>query len=50
MQQLIYSAEEPVSYVDYFLRSDVYAFEDSFEPGRIPSLGWSGNGRFAIKK
>ena len=50
MQQLIYSAEEPVSYVDYFLRSDVYAFEDSFEPGRIPALGWSGNGRFAIKK
>ncbi len=50
MRQLIYSSEEAVSYVDYFLRSDVYAFEDSFEPGRTAFRGWAGNGRLAIKE
>jgi GntR family transcriptional regulator len=47
MKQLIYSTDGPVSYVDYFLRSDVYAFEDSFESGKSFSGGWVGNGRFA---
>ncbi len=47
MKQLIYSTGGPVSYVDYFLRSDVYAFEDSFESGKSFSGGWAGNGRFA---
>ena len=50
MRQLIYSNEEAVSYVDYFLRSDVYAFEDSFEPDRMASRGWAGNGRLALKE
>lgn len=48
MQQLLYSAEAPLSYVNYFLRSDVYAFEDSFEPGRLPAAGWTGNGCLAL--
>lgn len=48
MKQLIYTADAPVSYVDYFLRSDVYAFEDSFDPGRMTAGGWAGNGRLAL--
>ena len=32
MQQLIYSGDAPVSFVSYYLRSDVYAFEDTFDP------------------
>jgi GntR family transcriptional regulator len=47
MKQLIYSGDAPVSYVYYFLRGDVYAFEDNFEPGKIPSGGWAGQGRFS---
>jgi GntR family transcriptional regulator len=50
MQQLLYSAEAPLSCVDYYLRSDVYAFEDSFEPGRIPAAGWIGNGAVALNR
>ena len=50
MRQLIYSRAEPVSYVDYFLRSDVYAFEDSFEPGKPFSGAWTDNGRFTRQK
>jgi GntR family transcriptional regulator len=46
MRQLIYSRSAPISYVDYFLRSDVYAFEDSFEPGNAAASGWAENGRF----
>ena len=50
MKQLIYSAEDPVTYVDYYLRSDCYAFEDIFVPGGAPAAeGWSGSGRFAPK-
>jgi GntR family transcriptional regulator len=49
LRQLIYSADNPISYVDYFLKSDVFAFEDSFEPGRAPAGGWFGSGRFPWK-
>jgi GntR family transcriptional regulator len=50
MRQMLYSAEAPLSCVDYYLRSDVYAFEDSFEPGRLPSAGWTGNGSVALNR
>lgn len=50
MRQLIYTADDPVSYVDYYLRSDVYAFEDIFEPGRRTSAGWLGNGGPALMR
>lgn len=50
MQQVLYSAEAPLSCVDYYLRSDVYAFEDSFEPGRLPAAGWSVNGSLALNR
>jgi GntR family transcriptional regulator len=48
MKQLIYSADHPISYVDYYLKSDVYAFEDTFEPGKALSSGWAGRGRLAL--
>ncbi len=50
MQQLLYSASEPVSYVDYFLKSDVYAFEDTFEPGKSCPTRWSGNGTLDLDR
>jgi GntR family transcriptional regulator len=46
MKQLIFSRNAPISWVDYYLRSDVYAFEDSFEPGSQASSDWVENGRF----
>ena len=48
MKQLIFTAEAPVSYVEYFLRSDVYAFEDSFAPNRMHAGGWTGNRCFSL--
>lgn len=50
MKQLLYSADAPVSYVDYFLRSDVYAFEDRFEPGKLSTAGWGGDGSLALDR
>lgn len=50
MKQLLYSGDAPVSYVDYFLRSDVYAFEDRFEPGRPSPAGWGGDGSLALDR
>ena len=50
MQQVLYSAAAPLSCVDYYLRSDVYAFEDSFEPGRLTAAGWTGNGSLALNR
>ena len=50
MKQLLYSGEAPISYVDYFLRSDVYAFEDRFEPGRPAAAGWGSDGSLALDR
>ncbi len=50
MEQLIYSANAPISHVTYYLKSDVYAFEDTFEPGKSMAGGWADNGRFALIK
>ena len=50
MQQMLYSKDAPLSWVDYYLRSDVYAFEDSFEPGPSPAAGWTGNGSVALNR
>jgi len=48
MKQLLYSGDAPVSYVDYFLRSDIYAFEDRFETGKLSGTGWGGNGSLTL--
>ena len=37
MHQLLYAAEAPISYVVYHMRSDLYAFEDSFSPQALES-------------
>ncbi|WP_170302347.1 GntR family transcriptional regulator [Desulfosarcina widdelii] len=50
MKQVLYSDDEPVSYVDYFLRSDVYAFEDRFEPGKLSTAGWGGDGSLSLDR
>ena len=52
LRQLLFSDDEPISSVDYYLRGDVYAFEDSFEPGALspPASGWAGNGRLALDR
>jgi GntR family transcriptional regulator len=50
MKQLLYSDDAPVSYVDYFLRSDVYAFEDRFEPKTPSPAGWGGEGSLALDR
>lgn len=50
MKQLLYSGDAPVSCVDYFLRSDVYAFEDRFEPETSSPGGWGGEGRLSLER
>jgi GntR family transcriptional regulator len=50
MGQLLYSDDAPVSYVDYFLRSDVYAFEDRFEPGKLSTAGWVSDGSLSLDR
>jgi DNA-binding GntR family transcriptional regulator len=50
MPQVLYSDDAPLSCVDLYLRSDVYAFEEGFEPGRQSVAGCTGNGAVALNR